>query len=275
MGSALQELASGETAEAKTKFAARVEETTTFADLLTEFSSAHPSVSQLIELVPRIKPRLYSIASSSLANPNKVELLVVLEDWKTPSGKYRVGLCSDYLRVMQPQSVVTTSTSSSLMKLPADPLSPIVMAGTGTGMAPFRAFLQERHFVSTHQGKRVGDSVLYFGARYSAKEYLYREELQSFERSGTLTQFRPAWSRDQAHKVYIQHRIAEDAALLWNLLVQKRGTFYLCGQAGKMPGDVYDAIANGFVSAGKVSLDAARKLLSDMKEEGRYVVEVY
>jgi sulfite reductase (NADPH) flavoprotein alpha-component len=255
-----------------------VAETCTFADLLGEFTSARPSVGELIQLVPRIKARLYSIASSSKANPNKVELLVVLEDWKTPDGKYKMGLCSDYLERMVPgtkSGLVTASVSSSLMKLPADPLAPIVMAGTGTGMAPFRAFLQERHFLATKQGKRTGDSVLYFGARYSSQEYLYKDELQGFERDGTLTHFRPAWSRDQAQKVYIQHRIAEDAEVLWTLLHLKRGSFYLCGQAGKMPGDVYDAIANGFAKAGKITLDEARKLLSDMKEEGRYVVEVY
>jgi len=272
---ALQELATGDSAEAKAKFAARVEETTTFADLLHEFPSAKPSVAELIRLVPRIKARLYSIASSSLANPGKVELLVVLEDWKTPDGKYKMGLCSDYLERMPAGALVTASVSSSLMKLPADPLAPIVMAGTGTGMAPFRAFLQERHHLATKEGKRTGDSVLYFGARYSSQEYLYKDELQSFERDGTLTHFRPAWSRDQAEKVYIQHRIAQDAEVLWTLLVLKRGSFYLCGQAGKMPGDVYDAIAGGFVKAGGVTLDEARKMLTDMKEEGRYVVEVY
>merc|ERR1711865_1223879 len=142
----------------------------------------------------------------------------------------------------------------------------------GTGMAPFRAFLQERHHIATQHNKRTGDSVLYFGARYSSQEYLYKDELDSFEKDGTLTHFRPAWSRDQAHKIYIQNRTAEDAETLWDLLVLKRGSFYLCGQAGRMPSDVYDAIAGGFVTAGKVSLDEARKMLSDMKEEGRYVV---
>merc|ERR1711865_285385 len=160
---ALMELATGDSADAKAKFAARVSETTTFAELLEEFDSAVLTVPDFIALVPRMKARLYSIASSSLANPDKVELLVVLEDWKTPSGKYRMGLSSEYLRDMHPgsqRSLVTASVSS----------------------------------------------------------------------------------------------------------------FYLCGQAGRMPSDVYDAIAGGFVTAGKVSLDEARKMLSDMKEEGRYVV---
>ena len=117
--------------------------------------------------------------------------------------------------------------------------------------------------------------LLFFGARYSAKEFLYREDMEAYLADGTLTYFRPAWSRDQDRKVYIQHRIAEDAALLWHLLVQKGGSFYLCGQAGKMPNDVKDALINGFVEAGGVSKEEAQRLLAEMKEAGRYVIEVY
>jgi sulfite reductase (NADPH) flavoprotein alpha-component len=254
-------------------------ETVSHAELLIEFTSARPAVHELVELIPRIKPRLYSIASSYNVDSTKVALLVVVEDWNTPAGKYKLGLCSDYLRGLKPGSakepvMVTASVKPSLMKLPKNASAPIVMAGTGTGMAPFRAFLQEKHH-QRRNGTPIGETVLYFGARYSAKEFLYKEDLTGYKEDGTLTHFRPAWSRDTSKKVYIQHLIGEDAYLLWDLLVTKKGSFYLCGQAGKMPNDVYDAIVSGFVKAGGVTTEQAKQLIADAKEEGRYVLEVY
>jgi sulfite reductase (NADPH) flavoprotein alpha-component len=249
-------------------------ETKTYVDLLVEFGSARPSLAELIETIPRIKARLYSIASASSASATTVKLLVVVEDWTSPGGEYRVGLCSDFLRRLQPGTMITASVKPSLMKLPENPAAPIVMAGTGTGMAPFRAFLEEKQHMRKNN-RPTGESMLFFGARYSAKEFLYQTDIEAFQADGSLTYFRPAWSRDQEQKIYIQHRIAEEAALLWHLLVQKGGSFYLCGQAGKMPNDVKDALLNGFVEAGGVSMEEARELLAEMKEAGRYVIEVY
>merc|ERR1719453_2806513 len=142
-------------------------------------------------------------------------------------------------------------------------------------MAPFRCFMQHRAYERAVDGVDVGPMVLYFGARFSSKEFLYREEIQGWERDGVLTHFRPAWSRDGPQKVYIQHRIAQDAQLLWDFLVVRQGTFYLCGQAGNMPADVQDAITSGFAAAGGLSKEQAAQKLNEIKEEGRYVIEVY
>ena len=287
-----------DTAEGKALIAKRTEETTTFADLIAEFGGAALAAAclpllELPALVGRIKPRLYSVASAATVHPTEVHLLVVAEDWTTPAGTYRVGLCSSYLERhhqcvdetrspgrgdrSKPQSdELIVGTKASLMQMPADPKRPIMMAGTGTGMAPFRAFLQERERQHGEVGaENVGRSVLFFGARFSAKEFLYKEEMQAWEQSGVLTHLRLAWSRDQREKVYIQHKIGEDAALLWQLLHLEKGTFYLCGQKGRMPIDVHNAIKSGFVTAGGVSEEEAERMLQVMKEEGRYVIEVY
>lgn len=149
------------------------------------------------------------------------------------------------------------------------------MAGTGTGMAPFRAFMQHRAVERAADGTNVGPMMLYFGARYEAKEFLYSDDIRGWVRDGLLTHFRPAWSRDGPKKVYIQHLIGADAALLWELLVLRGGSFYLCGQAGSMPVDVQDALVSGFASAGGLSDAEAASKLQELKEEGRYVIEVY
>jgi len=262
------------------EFESRVAECITFADLLLEFPSAKLSVPAMIDLIPRIKPRLYSIASSMSACPTQVHLLVVLDDWNTPAGKYMVGHTSSYLsRTVRtagslPLPSLTCSIKPSLMKLPLDPMRPVVMAGTGTGMAPFRAFLQEKGFMRS-RGQPIGPTTLYFGARYSKKEFLYEDDITRFHREGILTNLRLAWSRDQAQKVYIQHKIAEDAKMLWDYLVVMKGSFYLCGQAGKMPKDVTEAIVSGFCSAGGVTREQAEQLLQEIREDGRYVMEVY
>jgi len=235
------------------------------------------SVEQLLEMIPPIKPRHYSIASSMKMYPNSVHLLVVVEDWKTPSGKYRVGQCSGYLASLtNPETediYLTVSVAPSLMKLPPKHTQPVVMAGLGTGMAPFRAFIQERQYIAS-KGEEVGPMALYFGSRHRSKEYLYGEELEAYNASGLLTYLRLAFSRDQQDKVYIQHKLQNDKSEIHDLLIKEKGHFYLCGPTWPA-GDVYDAIVGNFTVAGGMEKKEAQDEVFKMKEEGRYVLEVY
>jgi len=280
-----------DTPDGKAIFTKNVDETVTFADLLKDFGSISIPVRDLLDIVPQIKPRLYSIASSSSMHPDSVHLLVVTEDWVTPSGKARKGLCSNFLADIWPiphdtlhddaegndtQFYVSCGIKPSMMKLPDDPLKPVIMAGTGTGMAPFRAFVQHRAFMKS-QGVAVGPMVLYFGARYQAKEFFYGEELLGYHENGqgVLTHLRTAWSRDQEQKIYVQNRVAEDAGLITSYLLDQGGSFYLCGQAGAMPNDVQDAIVQGFSTVKGIGTDEASQLVSQLKEDGRFVLEVY
>eukprot|EP01125_Pyxidicula_operculata_P021109 TRINITY_DN800_c0_g1_i1.p1 TRINITY_DN800_c0_g1~~TRINITY_DN800_c0_g1_i1.p1 ORF type:complete len:1247 (-),score=196.48 TRINITY_DN800_c0_g1_i1:19-3759(-) len=253
------------------------EETLTYFDILKLYPSAKPSINTLIQLIPPMKSRHYSIASSMKMHPDSVHLLVVVEDWKTPKGVYRQGLCSSYLsRLTDPQSrdiYLTVSVAPSLMKLPPNHQQPIIMAGLGTGMAPFRAFIQERAYFA-QKGEKVGEVVLYFGSRHRSSEYLYGEELEAFEKAGILTTLQLAFSRDQKEKVYIQHKLKSDSQLLYDLIHPKNGHFYLCGP--KWPaGDVHDALLYSLTTAGKLSNEEAKSYLHKMKETGRYVLEVY
>ncbi|KAF9977554.1 hypothetical protein BGZ73_005683 [Actinomortierella ambigua] len=239
--------------EGAAEFKARVDETLTHADVLREFPSAHPSVPELLQILPPIKPRHYSIASSQKAHPNSVHLLIVAVDWVAPSGKKRFGQCTRYLTSLKVGDHITVSIKPSVMTLPPEPHQPVIMAGLGTGMAPFRAFIQERAWQRA-QGLEVGPMVLYFGSRNRANEYLYGEELEAYNADGLLTHLRLAFSRDQKEKL--------------------SGHFYLCGPTWPA-GDVKDAIVQSFMDGEQCALVDANRIVNKLKEEERYVLEVY
>jgi sulfite reductase (NADPH) flavoprotein alpha-component len=159
--------------EGAVEFKRRAEvETLTFADILEEFPSAKPSLSELIRIVPPIKRREYSIASSQRAHPTSVHLLVVEVNWRDEKNRDRYGHATRYLSQLPIGSKVTVSIKPSVMKLPADDMTPIIMAGLGTGLAPFRAFVQERA-LQRSLGKNIGPVFLYMGSRHQREEYLY------------------------------------------------------------------------------------------------------
>ena len=262
--------------EDKEGFKLRQLETTTYADVLRDFPSARPPLLDLIELVPPIKPRHYSIASSIKMNPDSVHLLVVAVDWKTPSGKTRTGQCTRYLASLDPSKgdvFVTVDIKPSVCQLPADPKTPIICAGLGTGLAPYRAYIQERTFLKS-QGVALGPMCLYFGARYRASEYLYGDELDEAARNGVITNLQLAFSRDQKEKVYIQDKITEDKDLLAKYFQKENGYFYMCGPTWPVP-DVKAAICAGLTAGSGWTDEDADQYLEELKEEGRYVLEVY
>jgi len=154
------------TQEGKDAYRRRAEEeNVTFADVLRDFPSARPSLVDLLTLIPAIKPRHYSIASSQRVHPGSVHLLVVLVDWTDAKGRTRTGQCTRYMNDLQIGESVAVSIKPSVMLLPPDHRSPVIMAGLGTGMAPFRAFVEERAWLK-QQGHEVGPMVLYFGSRH-------------------------------------------------------------------------------------------------------------
>ncbi|KAK9717400.1 sulfite reductase [NADPH] flavoprotein component [Basidiobolus ranarum] len=259
--------------EGATEFKQRVNDTITYADILKEFTSAHPDIDDLVQLVPPIKPRHYSIASSMKMHPNSVHLLVVLVDWTTSTGEERIGQCTRYLSQMKVGDQLTVSIKPSVMKLPPRDEQPVIMAGLGTGMAPFRAFVQERAYLKA-QGKQVGPMALYFGSRFRSSEYLYGEELEAYHAEGLLTHLQLAFSRDQKQKIYIQHKMQEDSQLLHQYMLQEDGHFYLCGPTWPA-GDVKDAMVSSFVENGGITESQANNKISELKELEKYILEVY
>jgi sulfite reductase (NADPH) flavoprotein alpha-component len=147
------------------------------------------------------------------------------------------------------------------------------MAGLGTGAAPFRAFLQYRAWQQS-QGIPTGPVYYYFGSRHRSQEYLYGEEIEAFILDGTITKAGLAFSRDGRKKVYIQHKMSEDASVLADMLYNKRGVFYLCGPTWPVP-DVYEALVGALVDTEDLDAAKAGEYLEGLKEEERYVLEVY
>ncbi|KAJ3337041.1 hypothetical protein HDU93_001716 [Gonapodya sp. JEL0774] len=254
------------------EFDRRAEQTVTYADILHEFTSARPTFSQLVQLIPPMKPRAYSIASAASMHPTKVHLLIVLVDWTDAFGRKRQGQATRYLSSIKPGQKIAVTIKPSIMKLPPLSTAPVVMSGLGTGMAPFRTFIQAR--AMQKQAKQsIGPMSLYFGARHRSQEYLYGEEMDAWHDDDILTHLRLAFSRDQKDKVYIQHKMYEDAAALFDLLVKQKGSFYLCGPVWPVP-DVTEAILRAFEHGG-LTRSQAENLLEEMKEEERFVLEVY
>ena len=206
-------------------------------DLLVKFRSARPPVAEFVQALAPLQPRLYSIASSLKCHPGEVHLTVAVVRYEFQTRGYQgVASCFFADRLRRGARVPVYVQRSHGFGLPLDPATPIVMIGPGTGVAPFRAFLQERAVTGA-----AGKSWLFFGNTRRELDFLYRGELEGYLRKGALAQLDTAFSRDQGHKVYVQHRIEEQGAELWRWL-QDGASIYVCGDAQRMAKDVDDAL---------------------------------
>ncbi|OUM53297.1 hypothetical protein BVG19_g2566 [[Candida] boidinii] len=250
-------------------------ETYSFADIFELFPSARPTGSELVQLVSPLKRREYSIASSQKMHPNEVHLLIVVVDWVDQKGRKRFGHCSKYLSELNVGSELVVSVKPSVMKLPPLTTQPIVMAGLGTGLAPFKAFVEERIY-QKEQGHEIGEIYLYLGSRHRKEEYLYGEFWESCLDAGVMTHLGAAFSRDQPEKIYIQDKIRETLSELTEAIASKNGSFYLCGPTWPVPditACLEDIVENDANKHG-VKVDSAKEV-EEMKESGRYILEVY
>lgn len=260
--------------DGKAEYSKLVEETVTYDDVLRKFDSAKPPVDQLISLIPCIKPRLYSIASSPRYDRNVAELAIVILEWQTPSGKTRTGLGTDYVRRLKAGDDVVCSITSGTFNFPEDPMTPMIMAGLGTGLAPFRAFAQEQAW-KQQQGIATGPMWLFYGCRYKSKDYIFGDELEQWAKDDVITELHPAFSRDQKHKIYVQNRIEEQADNVAKDLIDNKGYFYLCGQAGQVELDIKNAIYEAIAKHGKMSKEEGQAKFEELSAEGRYCPELY
>jgi sulfite reductase (NADPH) flavoprotein alpha-component len=267
------------TPDGATEFKRRAEvDTITYADILLEYKSAHPSFHDIVRIVSPMKRREYSIASSQHVTPTSVSLLIVTVNWVDPKGRDRFGQATRYLNSLKIGSPVTVSVKPSVMKLPPKTTAPIIMAGLGTGLAPFRAFVQERAY-QKQQGHEIGEVLLYMGARHQREEYLYGEEWEAYQDAGIITLLGRAFSRDQPEKIYIQDRMRQTLAEIQDAYLEKEGSFYLCGPTWPVP-DVTEVLQEAVEADHKKKNPTAKKIdsrrqIETLKDEGRYVLEVY
>ena len=241
-----------------------------FVDLLTEYPSAKLTPQELVDHMRKLMPRLYSIASSSKIYPHEIHLTVAIVRYET-NHRERVGVATTFLsdRTEVGTTPVPVFVSDSHFGVPEDGAKDIIMVGPGTGVAPFRAFMQER--IATNA---KGRNWLFFGDQHRATDYLYEEEWHAWQTQGALTRADLAFSRDQILKVYVQDRMRENAADLWSWI--KGGAhFYVCGDAKRMAKDVDVALHQVIAEQGGLEAAQAADYVKQMKKDKRYQRDVY
>ncbi|MBV8375743.1 MAG: sulfite reductase subunit alpha [Verrucomicrobia bacterium] len=239
-------------------------------DFLIEAPSVRFSPEEFVSKLRKLQPRLYSIASSLRAFPEQVHLIVAIVRYES-HGRKREGVASTYLadRIDGNTRIPMFVHVAKGFRLPEDPDTPIIMVGPGTGVAPFRAYLQERKAIGAK-----GKNWLFFGEQRSGCDYFYRDEFESLQRQGVLTRLHTAFSRDQAHKIYVQHRLLENARELYAWL-QEGAHFYVCGDAARMAKDVDVALQQIVGKEGGMSAEAAAGYIETLRKEKRYKRDVY
>ena len=239
-------------------------------DFLVETSAMQFTPEEFVSKLRKLQPRLYSIASSLKAFPEQVHFVVASVRFES-HGRKREGVASTYLadRIDGSTPVPMFVHVAKGFRLPEDPDKPIIMVGPGTGVAPFRAYLQERKVTGAS-----GKNWLFFGEQRSHCDYFYQEEFESLWRDGVLTNLHTAFSRDQDHKIYVQHRLLENAKEVYAWL-QEGAHFYVCGDEARMAKDVDVALHQIVEKEGGLSPEAAAAYIEALKKEKRYKRDVY
>ena len=241
-----------------------------FIDLLHEFPGVVKEPQKLFTVLQRLTPRMYSIASSQMLHPDSVETTVRVIRYDA-HGRERQGLASGHMGERCPvgSTMPIFLHANGNFRLPEDTTAPVIMIGPGTGLAPFRAFLEER------QAKgEIGKNWLFFGDQRAKLDYLYQDQLEGMHKHGVLTRLDTAFSRDQQKKVYVQDRMQERCAELYEWL-EDGAYFYVCGDATRMAKDVETALLDVIAKGSHGTLDHAAEYLEALKKQKRYQRDVY
>ncbi len=239
-------------------------------DAIVAFAPNGLSADVLTGIFRKLPPRLYSIASSPLAHADEVHLTVSAVRYES-HGRKRNGVCSTYLAdlVKTSDPVQVFVQPNKHFRLPADGSTPIIMVGPGTGIAPFRAFVEHRAALGS-----PGKNWLFFGDQHYTYDFLYQLEWQEHLKEGALTRLDLAFSRDQPEKVYVQHRMLQQAKDLYQWL-EEGAHFYVCGEAARMAHDVHEALISIVESQAGISREAAEAYVENLKKTKRYQRDVY
>lgn len=238
-------------------------------DLAVDYPADFTDSEDFVSVLKKLQPRLYSISSSPRAHPGEVHLTVGIVRYRS-HGRRRGGICSTFLsdRVNGTHPGVFIH-SNAAFRLPASGDTPVIMVGPGTGIAPFRAFLEERQATGAK-----GKNWLFFGNPHQASDFLYQEQLEGFIKNGFLHKLDLAWSRDQKEKLYVQHLMLQNGAELWKWL-EEGAAFYVCGDASRMAKDVDQALLEIATRHGKLSAEDAAAYVAQLKKDKRYLRDVY
>nr|WP_268870660.1 sulfite reductase subunit alpha [Bacillus sp. 1NLA3E] len=239
-------------------------------DMIQDFGPWKASAQEIVSMLRKMTPRLYSIASSISAHPGEVHLTIGAVRYSS-HGRLRKGVCSVSVaeRIQPGDSLPVFVQPNKHFHLPESSDSDIIMVGPGTGIAPFRSFIEERAVT-----KAAGKTWLFFGDQHAASDFLYQEEIEQYQKDGVITKLDTAWSRDTDQKVYVQHKILENSKELFSSL-ENGGYFYICGDKERMAKDVHNTLIEVIAKEGSMSQEEAEAYLNDLKKQGRYQRDVY
>jgi sulfite reductase (NADPH) flavoprotein alpha-component len=239
-------------------------------DFLIEHPSARFTPEEFVGLLAKLQPRLYSVASSLKAYPDQVHFIVDVVCYES-HGRLRKGVCSSFLAERADDVPVPVfPTVAKHFHLPENPDAPIIMIGPGTGVAPFRAYLQERKITGAK-----GKNWLFFGAQHERSDFAYEDEFNAYVKEGLLARLDCAWSRDQPQKIYVQHKMTENAAEIWKWIDAGGAHFFVCGDARRMAKDVDATLRKIIQEQGGKSVEQANEYVEKLKREKRYKRDVY
>ena len=257
-----------------------VAEQPTLLVLLETYNSCRPPLGHLLEALPKLNPRMYSLSSAPAAHPDALHFAFSVVDYTSPAGRPRKGVATTWLHEIGSERALGSTEDvrvpiylrpGGAFRPPRDLARHVVMVGPGTGVAPFRGFLQERRAALrgvAPAGATCGEAWLFFGCRRASEDYLYREDFEGFRRDGTLTELVTAFSREQARKVYVQHRMREHGARLRELIFEQDAYVFVCGDGAHMAKAVHEALV-------EIGGPGAAERLKEATKGGRYVRDVW
>src|SRR3989440_4508722 len=240
---------------------------------VVDFLIEHPSITwtpqELVDKLAKLTPRLYSISSSLKVHPEQVHFTIDVVHYES-RGRMRKGVCSTFLAERAQDVPVPVFPNTSKFRLPEDGNTPIIMVGPGTGVAPFRAFLQERKATGAK-----GKNWLFFGSQHKHCNYFYDDEFEKIKKDGFLSRLDLAWSRDSASKSYVQHKMLESGDEIWKWIDREGGHFLVCGDARRMAKDVDAALRKIIQEKGGKSEEETNQYVEKLKADKRYKRDVY
>lgn len=246
----------------------------TIHEVLQEFRSAQIPLEYIADIFPEIRPRQFSIASSSRRDKKTVELLVAIVKYKTKLQAPRKGVATAWLAQLKPGQKVSVGFTSGTLAFPDDgEQAPLIFIGPGTGIAPFRSFVQDR---LSRSPPTSGEMLVFFGCRSAQSDYYFSEEWAEMEaQSKGKCRLVLAASRDQEDKVYVQHKLAAEAETVWRFVGQEKGRVYISGASGQMPKAVQKALKRIFQAQGGMDETEAERYFEEMEKDGRYQEETW
>lgn len=244
----------------------------TVLEVLKELPSCHVPLNFFFEICSSMVPRYYSISSSPHIAQSSAHLTAVVVEFESATGRLHRGVSTTHLSRMSPGERLPVFIRQSTFRLPKDPTVPVIMIGPGTGIAPFRGFIQERRALK-ERGKEIGPAILFYGCRHREHDYLYQEELERAVEDGVISKLCVAFSREQEKKVYVQHQVLEQADLLWDYL--QKGCVYVCGDARSMAKDVHKALRTVVMEKGGKDQTEAESFMTRLQTSHRYHQDVW